>query len=118
MRHLSQGIPMAVTTVAAPAALAAQRELLKKPPRSLWADAWLRLKRNKMSTASIYFVVFLAFVAIFAPLLAPHNPLEQETINSFRQAAWIQTGDKSSGDWRWPLGTDNLGRDVLSRLIF
>ncbi len=112
---------MAVTTPSAkPSTLlgAEAQQILAKPPRSLWSDAWLRLKRNKAAMASIVIIILLALIAIFAPVIAPYNPLEQNTANSFRQAAWIQTGDAKTGDWRWPLGTDNLGRDVLSRLIF
>ena len=47
--------------------------------------------------------------AIFAPLLAPHNPTEVSLLNSR-----IAPGE----DWNYPLGTDTLGRDMLSRMIF
>ena len=94
------------------------QKILAKPPRSLWSDAWLRLKRNKAAMVSIVFIIILSLVAIFAPLVAPHNPLDQNTSNSFRQAAWIKTDGKDTGSWEWPLGTDNLGRDYLSRMLF
>jgi oligopeptide transport system permease protein len=112
---------MAVTSSAVkPSALLGTeaQQILSRPPRSLWSDAWLRLKRNKAAMVSIVLIILLIFTAIFAPWIAPHNPLAQDTANSFRQAAWIQTGDDKTGDWRWPLGTDNLGRDVWSRLIY
>ena len=112
---------MAVTTPSAtPSAhLSSEaQKILTRPPRSLWGDAWLRLKRNKAAMLSIGIIIILALIALLAPVIAPYNPLAQNTSNNFRQAAWIQTGDAKTGDWRWPLGTDNLGRDILSRLIY
>jgi len=108
------------TTIAKPSALlgAEAQQILSRPPRSLWSDAWLRLRRNKAAVVSMVIVVLLAVVAIFAPLIAPYNPLAQDTPNAYRQAAWIKTDDAKTGDWRWPLGTDSLGRDVWSRLIY
>ena len=95
------------------------QQILAKPPRSLWGDAWLRLIRNKAAVGSMFVIAFLVFVALFAPLISPHNPLAQNTINSYRQPAWVDSGDpKTAGTWDHPLGTDSLGRDVLSRLIY
>jgi peptide/nickel transport system permease protein len=58
--------------------------------------------------------VLLAIVvlATLAPWLAPHDPLEQDLINTLLPPAW------SGGQHGFPLGTDSLGRDILSRLIF
>jgi ABC-type dipeptide/oligopeptide/nickel transport system permease subunit len=58
-------------------------------------------------------VLTLAAVAAFAPLLAPHDPLDQDLLSALLPPRWIEGGDAS-----FPLGTDGLGRDVLSRLIF
>ncbi len=55
----------------------------------------------------------MAIAAILAPVLAPHDPLEQDLLNSFLPPFWAAGGDPS-----FPLGTDNLGRDILSRLIY
>ncbi len=93
--------------------------ILTRPPRSLWHDAWLRLRRNKAAMLSISIIAALALIAIFAPLISPHAPLEQNPNNAYRQAAWMSADNPArTGDWRWPLGTDSLGRDVLSRLIY
>ena len=95
------------------------RALLARAPRSLWSDARRRLLRNKAAVAGIAFILFLAFVAVAAPLIAPHPPLKIFPGNSYRQAAWVDTGQaRSTGDWTYPLGTDSIGRDVLSRLIY
>ena len=64
---------------------------------------------------------FLTAVAIFAPVIAPHNPVQSDlrTAGKYRQAAWIQTDNpKTTGDWSYPLGTDGNGRDVFSRLVY
>ena len=58
-------------------------------------------------------VALLLLVALFAPLLAPHDPIEQDLLSAQLPPAWIHGGDAS-----FPLGTDSLGRCVLSRLIF
>ena len=66
-------------------------------------------------------LIFLAVVAIFAPLIAPHNPVQSDlrTAGKYRQAAWIETDNpKTTGDWSYPLGTDGNGRDVFSRLVY
>jgi ABC-type dipeptide/oligopeptide/nickel transport system permease subunit len=55
----------------------------------------------------------LVLVALFAPLIAPHDPIEQDLLSAQLPPAWIQGGDTTY----W-LGTDSLGRCVLSRLIF
>lgn len=57
--------------------------------------------------------LFILVVAIFAPLLAPHDPTEQDLVNTLLPPMW-QTG----GDPSFLLGTDSLGRDILSRLIY
>lgn len=57
-------------------------------------------------------LVLLMIAAAFAPLLAPHNPLDQDLMVSFLPPFW-----SSGADPAYPLGTDSLGRDVLSRLF-
>lgn len=55
----------------------------------------------------------LVIPAIFAPYLAPHDPLAGRLAQKLTPPAWIP-----GGTWEYPLGTDPLGRDLLSRLIF
>ncbi|HEY0601862.1 MAG TPA: ABC transporter permease [Herpetosiphonaceae bacterium] len=96
------------------------RTLLARAPRSLWSDARRRLLRNKAAVAGLIYIALLAIIAIAAPLIAPHPPLQIYPGNTYRQAAWIETPNnpRTSGSWDYPLGTDAIGRDVLSRLIF
>ncbi len=64
-------------------------------------------------------VVFFSLMAIFAPLLAPHNALEIFPDNSYRQPMWVTLPDPTkTGKPEFPLGTDTIGRDVLSRAIY
>lgn len=54
----------------------------------------------------------LTLVAVFAPLLAPHDPYAQSLMNRMQPPVFM------GGTWEHPLGTDHLGRDYLSRLIY
>lgn len=90
-----------------------------RPSRSLMADAWYRLLRNKASILGMVIITFFALVAIFAPLIAPHNPLQRNTGKGFLPPAWVKRSSSGvAGDPRFPLGTDTLGRDLLSRVIY
>jgi oligopeptide transport system permease protein len=96
-----------------------ERAFLQRAPRSLWSDARRRLFRNKAAVVGLIYIAILAMVALAAPLLAPHNPVKIIPGNTYRQAAWVQTNTPAStGSWEFPLGTDAVGRDVLSRLIY
>ena len=68
--------------------------------------------RNPRVAFGILVVLALAIAAAGAPWLSPHDPLEQDLLNSFQAPAW------SGGNAAYPLGTDSLGRDILSRLIY
>ena len=67
---------------------------------------WRRLRRNKMAVVGLIIIAFIILVAIFAPYVAPHDPLKQD----FRMLR------KSISTQHW-FGTDQLGRDILSRII-
>jgi len=71
---------------------------------------WLRSGRVVVGLA---IVTAIALIAIFAPLLAPHDPNEQNLISTLLPPAW-----QNGGDAAFPLGTDSLGRCTLSRLIY
>jgi oligopeptide transport system permease protein len=75
--------------------------------RSLWLDAWFRLRRNRAAVTSILFIVALILVALFAPWIAPYD---------YDEVNFAAITQPPSADY-W-LGTDSLGRDVLSRLIY
>lgn len=57
-------------------------------------------------------VAVAVVIAIFGPMLAPHDPFKQDLAHRFIPPVWLH-----SGSWRHPFGTDQLGRDYLSRLL-
>jgi dipeptide transport system permease protein len=70
-------------------------------------------RRNPRVLFGAAVVLLLAAAAAAAPLLAPHDPLEQDLLLSFLPPFW-----RSGADPGFLLGTDSLGRDILSRLIY
>ena len=74
---------------------------------NLWRDAWRRLLRNKLAVVGGVTVILLCLVAIFADFIAPY---------SYTKANFGKIYEFPSREF--PLGTDQLGRDVLSRMIF
>jgi len=74
---------------------------------SLWADAWVRLKKNKLALFGLIVVSFLIIVAIFTPWLAPYGYEEQN----------LELGATPPSAAHW-LGTDLFGRDLLTRLMY
>ncbi|SRR6266508_102049 len=84
---------------------------LEAPAGGLWSDAWSRLRRNPAAIAGFCLVGAFVVIAIFAPVIAPYGPREQNL-------SLIVNGccpGPSSAHW---LGADQLGRDELSRLLY
>lgn len=74
---------------------------------SLWAESYKRLKKNKAAVISAYFILFVVVVAMFAPVLAPYS-FETQNVERILLSP-------NAENW---LGTDSLGRDIFSRLIY
>ena len=72
-----------------------------------------RIWRNKAVTVGGGLLLLILFVAIFAPWLSPHDPYFQDLTNRTVPPIWHE-----AGTWKHPLGTDPLGRDYLSRLLY
>ncbi|MGN6551064.1 MAG: ABC transporter permease subunit [Pararhizobium sp.] len=81
--------------------------------RSGLGEFWYYFSENKGAVAGLVIFGLLVLVAIFAPFLAPHDPNVQDTSALLKPPAWTPTGD-----WTYLLGTDAVGRDILSRLIY
>lgn len=82
------------------------------PPGPL-LSFWRSFRENRGAVLGLVVVSIIVLVAIFAPLLAPHNPLEQ-----FRDFTKLPPVWEQGGNWQFPLGTDAVGRDMLSRLMY
>ncbi|MBA2289012.1 MAG: ABC transporter permease, partial [Chloroflexia bacterium] len=87
---------------------------LDRPVRGLWSDAWRRLRKNRAAVVGLAYIGFMLVLAIFAPLLAPYDP------NNIPSDAFSNTPPfwMDGGSWQYPLGTDSLARDNLSRFLY
>ncbi len=74
---------------------------------------WRSFAENRGAVAGLAVMLALLALAAAAPLAAPHTPIEQFRSNFLTPPAWLAGGDRS-----FPLGTDDVGRDMLSRLIY
>jgi len=74
---------------------------------SLYRDAWLRLRRNKAAMVSLAVIVLIILMTIFAPFIAPHDPYKQNLANKVAPPGGEHL-----------LGTDSLGRDLFSRILY
>lgn len=73
---------------------------------------WRQLLRNRRVVLGGGWLLLLVVLALFANWIAPQDPLEQDIVNTFKQPFWSPGAEPG-----FLLGTDNLGRDILSRLI-
>lgn len=68
---------------------------------------WKRFVKNKAAMIMTGIIVVVVLLGIIAPWIVPHDPLENDILNKFAPYSW-----------EYPLGTDNLGRCILSRLLY
>mgnify|MGYP003673146524 FL=1 len=81
-------------------------------PDSFIKEFWNHFKQNKGAVVGLGLIIAFVVIAIFAPLLAPYDPTLLQD-NALRlPPIWAE-----GGTWSYPLGTDDVGRDILSRLI-
>ena len=98
---------MAIGTLARPGLAAAAL------PDSDRSRAWRKLAGNPAAVAGAVILLLVIAVAVAAPYVAPHDPARQSLIRRFTPPLWIQGGSSA-----YPLGTDQVGRDILSRIIY
>src|SRR5690242_14927025 len=106
---------MATITTSAAQQRSIEANLLARKQRSLWQDAWWRLRRNKAAMLGLGIIMVTAFLAIFAPVVAPYDPTLQDTKANNMDPFWVSSAYRSA---KYVLGSDELGRDILSRLIW
>lgn len=82
-----------------------ETESLKR--RSQVRDIWHRLCRNKLAMVGMFIVIFLVLVSVFADVIAPYDYAAQDVANAFQ-----------TPNLEHLMGTDNFGRDILSRIIY
>jgi len=82
-------------------------------PMTPFQEFWHYFKRNKGAVVGLVYIVIVLVCAVFADVLAPHAPAEQ-----FRDALLHPPVWQEGGNWSYILGTDDVGRDVLSRLMY
>lgn len=83
-----------------------------KPPHPL-VETWRYFCENRGALAGLVIIVLVALTAIFAGFVAPHGPDHQFGNALLQPPAWM-----SGGSWTFPLGTDAVGRGILSRIMF
>lgn len=84
-----------------------------RPASSWWSDVWRRFRRQKVPLLAAAVLLVLALLALLAPVIAPYDPTEQ-----FRRDGLSALGEPLPPNARFWLGTDGLGRDLLSRLLW
>lgn len=75
--------------------------------KNLWYESWKKLKKNKTALLCSFFILFICFISVFAKQIAPY-PFDEQNMNRILKPPSLE-------NW---LGTDDLGRDLLSRLIY
>ena len=82
-------------------------------PPGPWREFWLSFSRSRGAMIGLGLVVALLLLAVFVEVIAPHPPNEQYRESFLTPPAWAE-----GGSMRFILGTDPVGRDILSRIIF
>ncbi len=81
--------------------------------RQMLAEFWFYFSENRGAVIGLVVFLALVLIAVFAGVIAPHSPFEQYRDAVLLPPAWLE-----GGNWSYPLGTDPVGRDILSRLIY
>jgi peptide/nickel transport system permease protein len=81
--------------------------LKKYKKNSMVKEIWRSLRKNKLAMLGLFILIAMILIAIFANFIAPYNYAKQDLANRFL-----------SPSWQHPFGTDNFGRDILSRVIY
>lgn len=94
-------------------ALARPADAPAAPARSPFAADLRELLANRTAVVSIGIVLAVGAMALFAPWIAPHDPYEANLLRRLQPPVWLE-----GGEWAYPLGCDQLGRDILSRIVY
>src|SRR5690606_10993241 len=83
------------------------------PRRRQLAEFWFYFSENRGAVIGLWVFCILVIVAVLAPVIAPHAPYQQ-----YREAVLVPPVWQANGRWEFLLGTDAVGRDILSRLLY
>jgi len=81
--------------------------------RTPFQEFWHYFKQNKGAVAGLIIITIICFVALFADWIAPHSSSFQNRSALLLPPVWLE-----GGNWSYLLGTDDVGRDILSRLMY
>jgi oligopeptide transport system permease protein len=90
-----------------PAKSQTSAEEIARPSTTLWQDAWRRFKKNPMAMLGLIIIALLILFSVVGPWLSHFNYYENDLAHPFMDPSWVH-----------PLGTDDLGRDTMTRLMF
>ncbi len=82
-------------------------------PMTPFQEFWHYFSSNRGALGGLIVIALIFFMAIFANFVAPHSPSDQYRDALLLPPAWLE-----GGNWSFVLGTDDVGRDILSRLIY
>ena len=82
-------------------------------PKTPLQEFWHYFCQNRGAVIGLTFIAIVLFAAIFAGWVAPYDPIEQNRTALLLPPAWLEGGNAS-----YLLGTDDIGRDMLSRIIY
>ncbi|MFD2629124.1 nickel transporter permease [Oceanobacillus kapialis] len=89
-----------------PEPLIGEDSLKTTKPIPLWLDTGIRIVKSKTALIGVIIIALLVLTAIFAPVIATHNPTDQDIVNRYQAPSSEHL-----------LGTDELGRDIFSRIV-
>mmetsp|Transcript_28558 Transcript_28558/g.53686 ORF Transcript_28558/g.53686 Transcript_28558/m.53686 type:complete len:324 (-) Transcript_28558:52-1023(-) len=89
-----------------------------KPPRSQWIDVWDQLKHHKGAMFGGGFLIFITLAVLFGPYIYAVDATQIDIRNKDMRPIYVGLWDSSAKvGWNKPLGSDQLGRDILAQLI-
>ena len=91
----------------------ASEEVIDEQVYNPWKDNWRKLKKNKMAIVGLVITVFVVVIGLIGPYITPHNPFYSPVMEDQMHELSMQ-----GPSLRHPFGTDRLGRDLFSRVIY
>lgn len=90
-----------------------QTVVVAPAPKGPIAEFWSHFSHSKGAVIGLSYIIFIFVVSLLANVIAPHDPIAQARDALLMPPAWLE-----GGSWSYILGTDDVGRDILSRLIY